>query len=59
MARWPTSRLPLRCTVLYCSKAHIEGQELLDFLKDAVAAVPALPPAGSEPAKGAKQKRQR
>lgn len=40
------------------SKSHIEGEELLDFLKDAVAAVPALPPEGAEPAKP-KPKRQR
>ena len=41
------------------SKAHIEGEQLLDFLKDLVEAVPQLPPAGSEPAKAPKPKRQR
>lgn len=38
-------------------KAHIEGEVVLDFLKDAVAGVPALPPASEEPKP--KQKRQR
>jgi hypothetical protein len=41
------------------SKAHIEGEQLLDFLKELVEAVPQLPPAGSEPAKAPKPKRQR
>lgn len=44
---------------LPCSKAHIQGEVLLDFLKDAVAEVPDLPPAGSEPSKPGRQKRQR
>lgn len=66
----PVHVLPSRCHGLKslhvsipvftaCSKAHIQGEELLDFLKDAVAAVAELPPAGAEPVKGAKQKRQR
>ena len=44
---------------LTCSKAHIQGEVTLDFLKDLVEAVPDLPPPGSEPAKPQRQKRQR
>jgi hypothetical protein len=51
-------RSPAAACCISCSKAHIEGEELLDFLKEAVAAVPALPPEGAEPAKP-KTKRQR
>ncbi|KAL4450166.1 hypothetical protein ABPG77_010835 [Micractinium sp. CCAP 211/92] len=40
-------------------KAHIQGEVLLDFLRDTVEGVPDLPPAGSEPNKSSRQKRQR
>ena len=40
------------------SKAHVESEELLDFLRDTVAGAPDLPPAGEDVAKP-KPKRQR
>jgi hypothetical protein len=41
-----------------CSKAHIEGEALLDFCKDSVGSVPDLPPADApEPVASPRAKR--
>lgn len=56
----PAVMLPgLRPALPHCSKAHIQGEVLLDFLRDTVEGVPDLPPAGSEQNKSSRQKRQR